>query len=239
MSTCNRLELQTLGSQPVMPKNLPDHWTADVTQNVHRKEPKFNTRTYLYRNWWRWEEPTQCCWSPPSSGTERCLLEESPMSAAHRARPAVSSLEMAADRCEPRRLLRLLLIQHGRCVVVHPSRIAPWYEDRSGAVQGMRSTVAALWRRSETKLRRRAKCFRRNGAKTARAIRSNHKNRSSLGVYVRERNRGVKGVESHSPMSGSKWGCAPHHADDISARFGTLSIPSQWANDSASSHEIT
>ena len=27
MSTCNRLDLQTLGSQPVnMPKNLPDHW---------------------------------------------------------------------------------------------------------------------------------------------------------------------------------------------------------------------
>ena len=25
MSTCNRLNLQTLGSQPVMPKNLPDH----------------------------------------------------------------------------------------------------------------------------------------------------------------------------------------------------------------------
>ena len=23
---CNRLDLQTLGSQPVMPKNLPDHW---------------------------------------------------------------------------------------------------------------------------------------------------------------------------------------------------------------------
>ena len=25
MSTCNRLDLQTLGSQPVMHKNLPDH----------------------------------------------------------------------------------------------------------------------------------------------------------------------------------------------------------------------
>ena len=24
MSTCNRLDLQTLGSQPIMPKNLPD-----------------------------------------------------------------------------------------------------------------------------------------------------------------------------------------------------------------------
>ena len=28
MSTCNRLDLQTLGSQPVMPKNLPDDWHA-------------------------------------------------------------------------------------------------------------------------------------------------------------------------------------------------------------------
>jgi hypothetical protein len=25
MSTCNRLDLQTLGSQPIMPKNLPEH----------------------------------------------------------------------------------------------------------------------------------------------------------------------------------------------------------------------
>ena len=26
MSTCNRLHLQKLGSQPIMAKNLPDHW---------------------------------------------------------------------------------------------------------------------------------------------------------------------------------------------------------------------
>ena len=26
MSTCNRLDLQTLESQPIMPKNLPNHW---------------------------------------------------------------------------------------------------------------------------------------------------------------------------------------------------------------------
>ena len=25
MLTCNQLDLQTLGSQPIMPKNLPDH----------------------------------------------------------------------------------------------------------------------------------------------------------------------------------------------------------------------
>ena len=27
MSTCNWLDLQALGSQPVMPKNLSDHWS--------------------------------------------------------------------------------------------------------------------------------------------------------------------------------------------------------------------
>jgi hypothetical protein len=26
MSTCNLLDLQTLGYQPIMPKNLPNHW---------------------------------------------------------------------------------------------------------------------------------------------------------------------------------------------------------------------
>jgi hypothetical protein len=26
MLTCNKLGLQTIGSQPIMPKNLPDHW---------------------------------------------------------------------------------------------------------------------------------------------------------------------------------------------------------------------
>jgi hypothetical protein len=26
MSTCNQLDLQTLGSRPIMPKHLPDHW---------------------------------------------------------------------------------------------------------------------------------------------------------------------------------------------------------------------
>ena len=30
MSTCNRLDLQTLGSQPIMPKNLPDHCFDDL-----------------------------------------------------------------------------------------------------------------------------------------------------------------------------------------------------------------
>ena len=39
MSTCNRLDLQTLGSQPVMPKNLPEHRQGEpaatlATQNM-------------------------------------------------------------------------------------------------------------------------------------------------------------------------------------------------------------
>ena len=29
MSTCNQLDLQTLGSQPIMPKNLPNHCQQD------------------------------------------------------------------------------------------------------------------------------------------------------------------------------------------------------------------
>ena len=28
MSTCNRLALQTQGSQPIMPQSLPNHWIA-------------------------------------------------------------------------------------------------------------------------------------------------------------------------------------------------------------------
>ena len=42
MSTCNRLDLQTLGSQPVMPKNLPDHWLYEV--DLPRK---FGCRYYI------------------------------------------------------------------------------------------------------------------------------------------------------------------------------------------------
>jgi hypothetical protein len=30
MSTCNRLDLQTLGSQPIMLKNLPDRWCVTM-----------------------------------------------------------------------------------------------------------------------------------------------------------------------------------------------------------------
>ena len=36
MSTFNRLDLQTLGSQPAMPKNLPDQWRASINPNYLR-----------------------------------------------------------------------------------------------------------------------------------------------------------------------------------------------------------
>ena len=35
MSTHNRLDLGTLGSQPVMPKNLPDHWYSPLLYLMH------------------------------------------------------------------------------------------------------------------------------------------------------------------------------------------------------------
>ena len=39
MSTCNRLDLQTLGCQPIiMPKNLLDHWTADLISYQQRSD---------------------------------------------------------------------------------------------------------------------------------------------------------------------------------------------------------
>ena len=34
MSTCNRLDLQTLGSQSVMPKNLPNHWVVENSRAI-------------------------------------------------------------------------------------------------------------------------------------------------------------------------------------------------------------
>ena len=36
MSTCNRFDLQTLGSQPIMPKNVPDHCSSGLKTHVNR-----------------------------------------------------------------------------------------------------------------------------------------------------------------------------------------------------------
>ena len=45
MSTSIRLDLQTLGSQPVMPKNLPYHWGEHAHIMIGR------TGSYLQMNW--------------------------------------------------------------------------------------------------------------------------------------------------------------------------------------------
>ena len=34
LSTCNWLDLQTLGFQPLMPKNLPDHWEGEIDDHL-------------------------------------------------------------------------------------------------------------------------------------------------------------------------------------------------------------
>jgi hypothetical protein len=67
MSTCNGLDLQTLGSHPIMPKNLPDHctgygviYTTDLLNPSHKlcmQKPIYVSRSsesYL----------TTGCWSP-------------------------------------------------------------------------------------------------------------------------------------------------------------------------------
>ena len=38
MSTRNQLDLQTLGSQPIMPKNLPNHWKERVLSTTCARE---------------------------------------------------------------------------------------------------------------------------------------------------------------------------------------------------------
>ena len=41
MSTCNWLDLQTLGSQPVvMPKNNPDHWYTDSQAGLQEERER-------------------------------------------------------------------------------------------------------------------------------------------------------------------------------------------------------
>ena len=50
MSTCNRLDLQTLGSQPVMPKNLHDHCTGEWRNFVSPHVIK-STRIRVFSYW--------------------------------------------------------------------------------------------------------------------------------------------------------------------------------------------
>ena len=50
MSTCNRLDLQTLGSQPVMPKNLPDHCPNRIESAVNTKLPTIGPTTVIFNH---------------------------------------------------------------------------------------------------------------------------------------------------------------------------------------------
>ena len=45
MSTSNRLDLETLGSQPLMPKNLPDHYTYHVGEWTFPPHSQFKPPT--------------------------------------------------------------------------------------------------------------------------------------------------------------------------------------------------
>ena len=57
MSTCDRLDLQTLGSQQVMQKNLPDHWSRGRTLG------------FLQYDWWKStaSQSSAKVWSAPKS----------------------------------------------------------------------------------------------------------------------------------------------------------------------------
>ena len=49
MSTCKQLDLQTLGSQPIMPKNFPNHWTKTPTtkMNYYNRTNRLQTKQSL------------------------------------------------------------------------------------------------------------------------------------------------------------------------------------------------
>ena len=73
MSACNRLDLQTLGSQPVMPKNLPDHWVEPRVElyysntslhKVRMPESGWEAGDNKWGWWGRGTKPTSGCMSP-------------------------------------------------------------------------------------------------------------------------------------------------------------------------------
>jgi hypothetical protein len=55
MSTCNRLDLQTLGSQPIMPKNLPDHCTW-LSYLLSKWRFSYSSDDHIGRS------PSRVCW---------------------------------------------------------------------------------------------------------------------------------------------------------------------------------
>ena len=52
MSSCNRLDLQTLGSQPIMPKNLPDHWSLLVGHQKQKSLRRCCSSQCMPLVWW-------------------------------------------------------------------------------------------------------------------------------------------------------------------------------------------
>ena len=52
MSTCNRLDLQTLGSQPVMSKTIPDHWSGHSVIEVIEENKQTSIKIGLQLRYW-------------------------------------------------------------------------------------------------------------------------------------------------------------------------------------------
>ena len=77
MSPCNRLDLQTLRSQPVMPKNLPDHWHEVAKANSMLENNPSRTHAAHGGRCEAGGECAQCCswmcirccWPPSSAST--------------------------------------------------------------------------------------------------------------------------------------------------------------------------
>ena len=67
MSTCNRLNLQTLGSQPVMSKNLPDHWSW--LNRFRNSQDTGDDRTGPKRSC-TWSHPIPCSWNIKAHGVQ-------------------------------------------------------------------------------------------------------------------------------------------------------------------------
>jgi hypothetical protein len=68
MPTCNRLELQTLGSQPIMPKNLPDHCSEPTASEGMASS--FSNLNYTVKKLWDilLHSPEILCTHQPKTG---------------------------------------------------------------------------------------------------------------------------------------------------------------------------
>ena len=47
MSTCDRWDLQTLGSQLILPRNLPNHWATAASGHIYLIPYAFSTSKNL------------------------------------------------------------------------------------------------------------------------------------------------------------------------------------------------